>query len=84
MGKHKVGCEALVYAVVELAVQDYKKALKRCVSRERAGQCPRVKDMWLKEECEIFFMSQDFQSLTGADGFGIMCTVEDRVLQEMR
>ena len=64
------GCIALIGAVVEITVKDYRRAI---ITRHYT----------LQRECENFFLGEYFQSLTDLNGQAIIDKVRRDVLKEM-
>lgn len=53
------GAHNLIAAVVALAARDYRRSLKH-------------KGVWMRRDCETFFLSDYFYEMTGLDGEAIM------------
>lgn len=80
------GWEVLQYAIVEQAVEDYKKSMVYLVHHKRPKRIKTKKQaeeakMWdynqkMRKDCERFFRSNWYAKLTDIDG--------ERVIQELR
>lgn len=64
------GCQALATAVAKMAAEDWRKAVRHELKTGKIGPYN------VRRECERFFRSEWFKTLTGVDG--------DYVLQELR
>lgn len=64
------GCQALATAVAKMAAEDWRKSARQEIKAGKAGHYN------VRRECERFFRSEWFRTLTGVDG--------RYVLQELR
>lgn len=64
------GCQALATAVAKMAAEDWRKAVRHELKTGKVGPFN------VRRECERFFRSEWFKTLTGVDG--------NYVLQELR
>lgn len=76
------GIEALRFAIVKQAIQDYDDSLKWLRKHpERVGStyfCTKNTKLRTKTECEKFFKSQWFACLCDIDGEALMKSIRNR------
>ena len=65
--------EQLAFAIVKLAVEDYRSALKRLKRHSKDQQA-----LWSKTDCERFFRN-DIGTYCNLDGEKIMIAVQEQV-----
>lgn len=62
------GCQELAIAVAKLAARDWREAVKR---EKKSGRASHI-----RKECERFFKSEWFRTLTGADGKYVLAKLQ--------